>query len=87
MSRSFPGIRRQLPPILLTVGVLLAGAAPAGAQNGAAGSAHTPDTVSVVPAARFRAGPIYSFLFGRHYRDLWTNPVRVEVLDLQQFAG
>ena len=26
-------------------------------------------------------------LFGKHYRDLWATPIRVEVLDLGRFAG
>jgi hypothetical protein len=46
-----------------------------------------PDSATVIPGARFRAGPLYSFLFGREYRSLWTSPVRVEVLDLDHFAG
>lgn len=44
------------------------------------------DTV-VTPGARYAAGGFHRWLFGSHYRDLWTTPVRVPVLDLSGFAG
>ncbi|MGH7525873.1 MAG: hypothetical protein ACREMX_04135 [Gemmatimonadales bacterium] len=44
-------------------------------------------TVTVVPGADYRAGWLHRFLLGDHYRDLWTTPVEVEVLDLETFAG
>jgi hypothetical protein len=34
-----------------------------------------------------RAGAVHRFIFGRDYRDLWTQPTRVDVLDLATFAG
>ena len=33
------------------------------------------------------AGPIHRFLLGDDYRDLWTTPIEVEVLDLSREAG
>ena len=33
------------------------------------------------------AGPVHRFLFGEDYRDLWTTPIEVEVLDLNREAG
>lgn len=45
------------------------------------------DSASVVPSPRYRAGPLHRFLLGREYRDLWTTPIRVEVLDPHTFAG
>jgi hypothetical protein len=45
------------------------------------------DTVTVIPGARYRAGWFHRLFLGNHYRDLWTTPVRVEVLDLDHFAG
>ena len=44
---------------------------------------------SVVTAAgeRYRAGAFHRFVLGRHYRELWTTPIEVEVLDLSTFAG
>jgi hypothetical protein len=46
-----------------------------------------PDSVVVTPGAHYRAGGLHVLLFGRHYRDLWTTPIKVEVLDLATFAG
>src|SRR5262249_41413728 len=36
---------------------------------------------------RFRKGGIHRCLFGAEYRDLWTTPVSLEVLDLSRYAG
>jgi len=49
--------------------------------------AEAPDTVVVTPGAKYRAGGLHVLLFGKHYRDLWATPIRVEVLDLDRFAG
>lgn len=43
--------------------------------------------VTVAPGAHYRAGGLHRLLFGAHYRDLWTTPIRVEVLDLATYAG
>jgi hypothetical protein len=56
---------------------------PAAAQSPTAG---THDT-TVAPGAHYRAGGLHTLFFGRHYRDLWTTPIRVPVLDLDHFAG
>ncbi|MGE0552970.1 MAG: BamA/TamA family outer membrane protein [Gemmatimonadales bacterium] len=53
----------------------------AGAQAGMT------DSVTVVPGAAYARGGVYRFFFGDHYRDLWTTPVRVPLLDLATFAG
>ncbi len=56
-------------------------------------AAQSPDSlrpgsfVTIAPAARYRAGGLHRALFGAHYRDLWTTPIRVEVLDLATYAG
>ena len=44
---------------------------------------------NVVTAAgeRYRAGAVHRLVLGRHYRDLWTTQIEVEVLDLSTFAG
>ena len=49
----------------------------------------SPAARNVVTAAgeRYRAGPVHRLVLGRHYRDLWTTPIEVEVLDLSTFAG
>ena len=59
-------------------GALLVG----GAALGSPASAQTPDTL-VTPGPGYAAGGFHRWLFGSHYRDLWTTPVRVPVLDLR----
>ncbi|HEX9054259.1 MAG TPA: hypothetical protein VF830_05090 [Gemmatimonadales bacterium] len=60
---------------------------------GAPVAAQSPDSlrpgafVTVIPGAHYRAGGLHRALFGAHYRDLWTTPIRVEVLDLATYAG
>jgi hypothetical protein len=65
------------------VGLALAHAA--GAQTRSAPSPS--DSVVVIPGAHYRAGGLHALLFGRHYRNLWTTPIKVEVLSLGTFAG
>jgi hypothetical protein len=62
-------------------------AAPLAAQDSARAAAGGPDSVVVTPDARYRAGGLHTLFFGKHYRDLWATPIRVEVLDLGRFAG
>jgi hypothetical protein len=45
------------------------------------------DTVMVAPGAQYGAGPVYRWLMGTGYRDLWTTPIRVPVADLDSYAG
>src|SRR4051812_47592219 len=40
-------------------------------------------TAQVVAGKEYRAGPLKGALLGRNYRDLWTSPVTVPVLDLR----
>jgi len=52
-------------------------------------SAPRPDAEEreVVAGKQFEAGAFHQFLFGADYRELWTTPVRLPVLDLATFAG
>lgn len=43
--------------------------------------------VSQAAGPQYRAGPLHRMILGRHYRDLWTTPVRVLVLDLDAVGG
>jgi hypothetical protein len=52
------------------------------APTAAAGSRTT-----VVAGPQYDAGWFHRLMLGAHYRDLWTTPVDVEVLDLSRFAG
>ncbi len=45
------------------------------------------DSVTIAAGAHYRAGGFRRFLVGGAYRDLWTTPIRVPVLDLRCFAG
>jgi hypothetical protein len=41
----------------------------------------------VAIAPKYKAGGFHCWLWGTDYRPLWTTPIRVEVLNLQTFAG
>ena len=81
---AFCGWRFHLLPILLLAAAAL-NAAPLPAQ-----SAVDPlrvDSATVIAGEQYRAGSLEQRLLGSDYRDLWTAPVRVPVLDLSRFAG
>src|SRR5512139_3727171 len=44
-------------------------------------------TVTQAAGAPYRAGPLYRFFLGAHWRDAWTTPIEVPVLDLGTFDG
>lgn len=50
-------------------------------------SVATRDSVTIAANARAKASGLHRFLLGGVYRDLWTAPMRVPVLDLRTFAG
>jgi len=77
-------MRRRTPSILA---LLALSAAPVAAQEPAATPSPAPVTREVIPGAHYRAGALHRFIFGNHYRDLWTAPLTVEVLDLHTFSG
>ena len=59
---------------------------PAAAQFQAAPSPEE-DSVSVAPGARYAAGGLHQFFFGKSYRSLWKTPLRVPVLNLATFQA
>jgi hypothetical protein len=90
-----PRRRRRLAP-RLCVGALAVCAAAARAPATARGQSSpdgearpdsAADTVVVVPGARYRAGTAHRALLGADYRDLWTTPISVEVLEPRAVAG
>lgn len=44
-------------------------------------------SVAIVVGPGYRAGPLHRWLLGPGYREMWNQPVRVQVLDLRGFAG
>ena len=81
---SFQLLRRRcrdtLVPALLLPAV-------AGAQHHATTPIHSVDSVTVAAGAHYQAGGFHRWLLGGTYRDLWTRPVHVPVLDLHSFDG
>ena len=43
--------------------------------------------ITVIPGERYAAGSFHKFWFGEHWREVWTTPVNVEILNLKEFAG
>jgi len=43
--------------------------------------------ITVVPGEMYNAGGLHKFLFGEHWRELWTLPVEAEILNLENFDG
>ena len=41
----------------------------------------------VVPGEHYRAGGLHRFIFGTHYRKLWTTPLPAEIIDMKTFSG
>jgi len=44
-------------------------------------------TVTIVPAARYQAGWVHRLLLGAQWREAWSTPIDVPVLDLDTFDG
>jgi hypothetical protein len=68
----------------LALGVALA---LVGSATSFAAEPTAPQTQTVVVQPEFEASGLHRMFFGDDYRDLWTTPVTVEVLDLTQEAG
>jgi len=45
------------------------------------------DSATVIPGERYRAGGFHEFMFGKLWRNLWTTPVTVPVIDLSVYKG
>jgi hypothetical protein len=69
------------PSIAAALAALLVSAS-AGAEEVTASGRRT-----ITAGERYRKGGFYRFLFGADYRDLWTTPVSLPVLDVDRFAG
>jgi hypothetical protein len=78
LQRVCPATRRRVLVCSL-LAVLPAGAA--------APDEAEPKARTVVVGSQYGAGGFHRWLWGAEYRSLWTAPLRVEVLDLQSYAG
>jgi hypothetical protein len=58
-----------------------------GAAAAMASGADAPLTRTVVAGPQYKAGGGHRWLWGSDYRDLWTTPITLEVLDLRKEAG
>jgi len=45
------------------------------------------ETQMMAAGARYQAGKVHRLLLGSGYRELWTTPIEVEVLDLDRWSG
>ncbi len=43
--------------------------------------------ITLKPGAAFEANWTHEVVFGAHWRDIWNTPIKVEILDLDKFAG
>lgn len=43
--------------------------------------------ITIIPGKQYASGSLHKFFFGKHWRDLWTTPIKIEVIDLRKFAG
>ncbi len=43
--------------------------------------------ITVIPGEEYEAGWLHELFFGEHWRDVWTTPLKVEILDLNNFDG
>jgi hypothetical protein len=42
---------------------------------------------TVTPGKNYDAGALHEFFFGSHWRDVWTTPVKIGVLNLSKYGG
>ncbi|MEO6446190.1 MAG: BamA/TamA family outer membrane protein [Gemmatimonadaceae bacterium] len=63
------------------------GPAKRAASAGMPESIRSRDSVAVVANGRFDAGEVHRFFMGDTYRDVWGQPIKVPIVDLDDFAG
>ncbi|MBI4421404.1 MAG: hypothetical protein HY560_11320, partial [Gemmatimonadetes bacterium] len=76
-------------PAALAIVALMAAALRGNALAQAPDSARAggPATTTIVAGARYGRAWLHRILWGPHYRDLWTRPISVPLLDLKTYAG
>lgn len=73
--------------ILMSLTLLLGAGSAAAAEATAPASPSDRQTKVVVAGPRYKAGGFQRFFLGSDYRNTWTAPVHVEILDLATYAG
>ncbi len=43
--------------------------------------------ITIIPGEQYASSGFYEFWFGEHWREVWTTPIKVEILNLSEFAG
>jgi hypothetical protein len=43
--------------------------------------------ITIIPGKQYEASWFHNFWFGKHWRDMWTTPIRVSILNLKTFGG
>lgn len=80
-------VLRRIPNASLALAAMLS-LLTSGAAAGQNGSAPRPATDTTVRASdQYGAGSLHRLMLGSNYRDLWSVPIIVPVLDLTTFAG
>ena len=72
--------------VLATLALVSRGGAIASAQSSELPS-WADSLVVMAPGPQYAKHGLQTAIAGRHYRDLWTTPIRVPVLDLHRFAA
>ncbi|ACF14706.1 conserved hypothetical protein [Chloroherpeton thalassium ATCC 35110] len=44
-------------------------------------------TVKIAPNKHYKSQGLHTFIFGQHWRNVWTTPIEVPILDIRKFAG
>ena len=45
------------------------------------------DSIKIAAQENYSANSIHTFLFGNHWRNIWTTPITAQYLDLNHYAG
>lgn len=87
MMPSLPGMIRVVFAVTWTAVALLILVPTAAFAQLPAPDVGNGESVTVAAGAHYRAGGLHRWLFGGAYRDQWTRPISVPVLNLRTFDG
>ncbi len=45
------------------------------------------EKITITPGKQYEAGWLHQLFLGKHWRDLWTTPIQVDELDIEEFGG